>query len=137
MQKRLRQPVPSLPQVLTSKVCPQAFSSSSPRAEVVGRSGRSPLERKTVKEPRSWLGTHDATGPDRLCLKARMELTTGRSWPPRKAPDGGRKANLAPFLRKVYGGVLQAGQPHPSAWEGYRATLMGQHIQAHEGQGSD
>lgn len=53
------------------------------------------------------MGTHDATGPDRLCLKARMELTIGRAWPPRKAPDGGRKANLAPFLRKVYGGYYR------------------------------
>lgn len=64
----------------------------------------SPLKRKTVKEPWSWLATRDATGPDRLCLRARMELSTGRSWPPRKVPDGGRQANVTPILKKVYVG---------------------------------
>ena len=67
----------------------------------------SPLDRKTVTEPWSWLGTHDAMGPDRLCPRVRTELTTGRSWPPSKVPDGRRKANVAPILRKVYVGYYR------------------------------
>lgn len=68
----------------------------------------------------------------RCCPTARMEPSTGRSWPPRKVPDDRRKANATLILRKVYAGPCGwTGQPHPSAQEGYGASLTGRHVQAH------